>query len=131
MTGRSAHPGNTVGTTSVLMRMRAGHCHSQAITARGRTAHPHTSRKAAVKTKDIASQLYSLATRKGVAVIEEVMLSSGVRRHPVRLHDVLPVEADPADWAEQQQSVPLPDDEYPRVDGDRRVLITTGGLEID
>ena len=59
------------------------------------------------------------------------MLTSGTRRHSVRLHNFLPVEADPADWAEQQQSVPLPDDEYPHVRGDRRVLIMTGGLEID
>lgn len=65
-------------------------------------------------------------------MIERAMRSSGVRRHSPRLHSFLPVEANLADWAEQQQSVPLPDDEYPHVGGDRRVLITASdGFEID
>jgi hypothetical protein len=81
--------------------------------------------------KDLASQQYSSATREGVAVIDQTMLNGAARRHSARLHNFMPVEADPADWAEQQQPVPLPDDEYPYDGGDRRVLITTlSALEV-
>ncbi|OBE96324.1 hypothetical protein [Mycobacterium sp. 852002-10029_SCH5224772] len=65
-------------------------------------------------------------------MIEHAMLKSRARKYSGALDNFLPVEADPADWAEQQLSVSLPDDEYPYVGGDRRVLITTsGGLDID
>lgn len=65
-------------------------------------------------------------------MIDKAMLNSAARRHSVRLHNLMPVEADPADWAEQQQLVPLPDDEYPHVGGVRRVLIAaSSGLEVD
>lgn len=65
-------------------------------------------------------------------MIEQAMLNSRARKYSGALHNVLPVEADPADWAEQQLSVALPDDEYPHVGGDRRVLImASGGLDID
>lgn len=54
-------------------------------------------------------------------MIGQAVLSS---KFSAGLHDLPPVEADPADWAEQQQAVALPDDEYPHLGGDRRVLIT-------
>lgn len=60
------------------------------------------------------------------------MLNSRARSYSGALDGLLPVEADPADWAEQQLSVSLPDDEYPHLGGDRRVLISmSGGAEID
>lgn len=33
-----------------------------------------------------------------------------------------PLEADPVDWVDQQQSAPLPDDEYPRADDFERMI---------
>lgn len=65
-------------------------------------------------------------------MIEQAMLNSRARRHFGAWDSFLPVEADPADWAEQQLSVSLPDDEYPHLGGDRRVLISMlGGSDID
>ncbi|WP_231986618.1 hypothetical protein [Mycobacterium sp. 852002-40037_SCH5390672] len=48
-------------------------------------------------------------------MIEQAILNRPTRNYSGALRDLLPVEADPVDWAEQQQSVPLPDDEYPHV----------------
>lgn len=39
--------------------------------------------------------------------------------HPARgsePHQLVPIEADPLDWAEQQQLAPLPEDDYPRAE---------------
>jgi hypothetical protein len=53
-------------------------------------------------------------------VIKQAILNGGARGHSGGLPRLCPVEADPADWVEQQQSVPLADDEYPQAGGDRR-----------
>lgn len=71
--------------------------------------------------KDLASQQYSSASTEGIAVVDQTMLNTAARRHSARLHNFMPVDADPADWVDQQQPVPLPDDEYPYVGVDRRV----------
>lgn len=44
MTGQSAEPGATKGTTSVLTRTRTGHCQARHL-GPGRTAHPHIRHK--------------------------------------------------------------------------------------
>lgn len=54
-------------------------------------------------------------------MIRQAIRNGAVRGYSGALRNFRPVEADPADWAEQQQSVPLPDDEYPHARGDNRV----------
>lgn len=54
-------------------------------------------------------------------MIRQAVRTGAVRGHSGTLRNFRPVEADPADWAEQQQSVPLPDDEYPHARGDHWV----------
>ncbi|WP_084251640.1 hypothetical protein [Mycobacterium avium] len=63
-------------------------------------------------------------------MIAQAVPHIGARKYSGALRTAVPVEADPADWAEQQQLVPLPDDEYPHLGADRRVLVTSG-LGID
>lgn len=53
-------------------------------------------------------------------MITQAIRNGAARGHSGALRNFRPVEADPADWAEQQQSVPLPDDEYPHARGDYR-----------
>lgn len=53
-------------------------------------------------------------------MIKPANRSGGARRQSGALRNFFPVEADPADWVEQQQSVPLADDEYPHAGGERR-----------
>ncbi|WP_155767175.1 hypothetical protein [Mycobacterium colombiense] len=65
------------------------------------------------KLKTVANWCYSQVGKEGVAVIRQAIRNGALRGHSGALRNFLPVEADPADWAEQQQSVPLPDDEYP------------------
>lgn len=65
------------------------------------------------KLKTVANWCYSQVGEEGVAVITQAIRNGALRGHSGALRSFLPVEADPADWAEQQQSVPLPDDEYP------------------
>jgi hypothetical protein len=52
--------------------------------------------------------------------MKQAILNGAARGHSGALRRFCPVEADPADWVEQQQSVPLADDEYPHAGGDRR-----------
>lgn len=73
------------------------------------------------KLKAAANGRYSQVEKEGVAVITHAIRKGSLRGHSAALRSFLPVEADPADWAEQQQSVPLPDDEYPHARGDHRV----------
>ncbi|WP_155768570.1 hypothetical protein [Mycobacterium colombiense] len=73
------------------------------------------------KLKTVANWCYSQVGKEGVAVITQAIRNGALRGHSGALRSFLPVEADPADWAEQQQSVPLPDDEYPHARGDHRV----------
>lgn len=121
--GQSAAPGQLRGHYLDPARMRFGHCHSQA-TRPGRAAHPH-------KAKHVDSRGYSSVAKEGnrdrtshaQQPCAQILRCAG---------QLLPVEADPADWAEQQLSVPLPDDEYPHLGGDRRVLISmSGGADVD
>lgn len=81
----------------------------------------HTSYAVSSKLKTSANSCYSRVGEEGVAVIAQAIRNGAARGHSGALRSFLPVEADPADWAEQQQSVPLPDDEYPYARGDHRV----------
>lgn len=64
-------------------------------------------------------------------MIAQAVPHIGARKYSGALRTAVPVEADPADWAEQQQLVPLPDDEYPHLGGDRRVLVTAVSASTD
>lgn len=53
-------------------------------------------------------------------MIQQAILNGVAYGHSGSLYNFRPVDADPADWAEQQRAVPLPEDEYPHAGGDRR-----------
>lgn len=111
MTGQSAGRATPWASTRIPMGKRCATATARQLVS-GAGGPPSHNLVAVLSTlKTGASYRYSRVGKEGVAVITQAIHNGA--GHWGAPRNFRPVEADPADWAEQQQSVPLLEDEYP------------------